>query len=92
MSLDDFECFYRSAEIANDHERLENMATMRNELKSALSGIKDEYSDRYLSTINASSFIQMTQSEIKEILENQLRTLEEDISKLCKKIQEQLGN
>lgn len=92
MSLDDFESFYRSAEIANDHERLENMATMRNELKSALSGIKDEYSDSYLSTINASSFIQMTQSEIKEILENQLRTLEEDISKLCKKIQEQLGN
>jgi hypothetical protein len=89
MSYENFAHFRRSADIAYDHENLEEMALKRTEIQTALDLIRDNDDSFFMST-NKSSFIQLDNNETRLVLEKRLKELENDITKLCTKIQEQL--
>jgi hypothetical protein len=89
MSHENLSRLRRSADIAYDHEILEEMALKRTELQTALDLIQDNDQSCFIST-NKASFLQLDNKETRTILENRLKALENDISKLCTKIQEQL--
>lgn len=89
MSHEHFALYRRSADIAYDHEHLEEMALKRTEIQTALDLIRDNDQSFFMST-NKSSFIYLDNKETRILLEKRLKELENDITKLCTKIQEQL--